>query len=119
MDVSTRMITLTRDGARDLEFPGELIGDASSRRMGGQNQSRWQEFEVYRHDDGRYVLSVRSLSQWIGEEERCDVTICASPSDLLDALSLGQGFLSGVARTAWYDACENDSELARIKNETI
>lgn len=43
-----------KDGARTLQFNGELLGKSSSWRRGS---TRWIEFELYRTESGSYVLS--------------------------------------------------------------
>jgi hypothetical protein len=43
-----------RDGARTLQFEGELLGASSSRR---RNSIRWIEFKLYRTESGTYILS--------------------------------------------------------------
>lgn len=43
-----------KDGARTLQFSGELLGESSSYRKGS---TRWIEFELYRTDNGSYILS--------------------------------------------------------------
>lgn len=43
-----------KDGARTLQFNGELLGESSSWRKGS---TRWIEFELYKTESGSYVLS--------------------------------------------------------------
>lgn len=43
-----------RDGARTLQFEGSLLGSSSSYRRGS---TRWIEFELYRTENGSYILS--------------------------------------------------------------
>lgn len=43
-----------KDGSRTLQFEGTLLGASSSFRRGS---TRWIEFEIYRTDNGSYVLS--------------------------------------------------------------
>lgn len=43
-----------KDGARTLQFNGTKLGSSSSHRYGS---TRWIEFELYRTDNGSYVLS--------------------------------------------------------------
>lgn len=43
-----------QDGARTLKFSGKLLGKSSSWRRGSQ---RWIEFELYKTENGSYVLS--------------------------------------------------------------
>lgn len=43
-----------RDGARTLQFDGTLLGASSSYRRGS---TRWIEFELYRTENGAYILS--------------------------------------------------------------
>lgn len=48
-----------RDGARTLQFSGDLLGESSSYRKGS---TRWIEFELYRTENGSYVLSRIGIS---------------------------------------------------------
>lgn len=43
-----------KDGSRTLKFNGRLLGKSSSWRRGSQ---RWIEFELYKTENGSYVLS--------------------------------------------------------------
>jgi len=43
-----------KDGSRTLQFEGKLLGESSSWRRGS---SRWIEFELYRTENGSYILS--------------------------------------------------------------
>jgi len=43
-----------KDGDRTLEFDGVLLGSSSSRR---RDSIRWIEFNIYRTENGSYVLS--------------------------------------------------------------
>ena len=43
-----------KDGSRTLQFNGKLLGKSSSWRRGS---NRWIEFELYKTENGSYVLS--------------------------------------------------------------
>jgi hypothetical protein len=43
-----------KDGARTLQFNGQLLGKSSSWRKGS---TRWIEFELYKTESGSYILS--------------------------------------------------------------
>ncbi len=43
-----------KDGSRTLQFNGRLLGESSSWRRGS---TRWIEFQLYRTDNGSYILS--------------------------------------------------------------
>ena len=43
-----------KDGSRTLQFNGKLLGKSSSWRRGS---TRWIEFELYRTENGSYILS--------------------------------------------------------------
>lgn len=43
-----------KDGSRTLQFNGKLLGRSSSSRPGA---NRWIEFELYKTENGSYVLS--------------------------------------------------------------
>ena len=43
-----------KDGARTLQFNGKVLGKSSSWRKGS---TRWIEFELYKTENGSYVLS--------------------------------------------------------------
>jgi hypothetical protein len=43
-----------KDGSRTLQFNGTLLGKSSSYRRGSH---RWIEFELYRTENGSYILS--------------------------------------------------------------
>lgn len=48
-----------KDGARTLQFNGKLLGKSSSYRRGS---NRWIEFELYKTENGSYVLSRVGIS---------------------------------------------------------
>lgn len=43
-----------KDGSRTLQFEGELLASSSSRR---KDSIRWIEFELYKTEQGSYILS--------------------------------------------------------------
>lgn len=43
-----------KDGSRTLQFNGKLLGESSSWRKGS---TRWIEFQLYKTENGSYVLS--------------------------------------------------------------
>ena len=49
-----------KDGSRTLQFSGKKLGESSSWRPGSV---RWIEFELYRTDNGAYILSRVGVSQ--------------------------------------------------------
>lgn len=59
-----------KDGARILEFEGELLSTSSSRKNGSL---RWVEFELYRTLSGSYVISRTGHSMMYHSGE-CEVT---------------------------------------------
>jgi hypothetical protein len=48
-----------KDGSRTLQFNGKLLGKSSSWRRGS---NRWIEFELYKTENGSYVLSRVGIS---------------------------------------------------------
>lgn len=48
-----------KDGSRTLQFNGKLLGRSSSHRNGSL---RWIEFELYKTENGSYVLSRTGVS---------------------------------------------------------
>lgn len=48
-----------RDGSRTLQFNGTLLGASTSYRRGS---TRWIEFELYRTENGSYILSRIGMS---------------------------------------------------------
>ena len=63
------MHKLTRTGLAPVAFEGEVIAQASSRYVRGQDHNRWHEVAVYRTAGGNYVVSVAYRTQWQGEDD--------------------------------------------------
>jgi len=64
--------TITRNGAPDIRFTGDLIGHASSKR---NSASRWTELDVYMTDTDKVVLVESGISAYEDETPRYRVEV--------------------------------------------
>jgi hypothetical protein len=79
-------ITLPRDGARPVRFPGEELARVSGRTTNGRENIRWYEITLYQHEDRRYVLAWSYQSQWQGESAHDAVQTHATMAEAFAAV---------------------------------
>jgi hypothetical protein len=65
---------LSRSGTAPLKFNGELLSSANCEYVGGQQQNRYHEIDIYRTASGKYVLAINYHTRWQGEHGTHDVT---------------------------------------------
>lgn len=75
---------LPRHSDVDLEFEGELLAEASTRRP---DKVRWQDVLLYRTESGRWIVQRIGRSSVPRETDLSDVTVCDSPEQVRLALS--------------------------------
>ena len=74
---------LQRDGMRPLSFGGIELGSVSDYYRDGKDQTRWDEYTLYRTRAGKYVLGHVYHTQWQGEASRSEASIHDSAQDAL------------------------------------
>ena len=90
---------LVNDGARDVRFTGEKLGEVSSYSLFGSRQNRWTEIGLYRTAGDKLILKIIGRSQWQGESDRHEVVICEDEAAVVTALVDGNdGRLSDLAK---------------------
>lgn len=94
-------IVVLRDGARNIRFHGEMIGEASSHSYQGPSSSRWTEISIYRTKAGAFIASIVGRTCWQGETDRHSAYLCANAAEVVEALERdNDGELSWVAKKA-------------------
>jgi hypothetical protein len=71
-----RHVEIPRSGDSPLRFNGELLASQSSRLVAGMEATRWHEMEIYRTDNGKYVIHLGWRTQWSREPSQ-DVALAA------------------------------------------
>lgn len=79
-------ITIPRTGDMPLAFAGELIDEASSRRVAGVERNRWHEIALYRTAGGKYVAHIGYRTQWQGEQEHDQAAVIDGPMAVAEYL---------------------------------
>ena len=95
--------TLTRDGGKDIQLEGELIGEATSHHYQGSRNTRWQEIDIYRTAAGKLIVQRTHKTCWEGERDAFDVEVCPSLDEVMAFLTV-DGELSDLAKEALKDA---------------
>ena len=108
-----------RDGQRDLRFEGELLAEVSDREHSGPKSNRWTEVRIYRTGGGRYVVATTNRTQWQGEWDKHDATVCETLGEVMDALTDDQGVLGRAEKEALQAACEIDETLRELEYEDV
>lgn len=75
--------TLERDGDKPLKFSGQELAWVSNQEPSGENQSRWDEYTLYRTTKGTFVIAHEYKTQWQGEICRHEVWYGPDAKDLL------------------------------------
>lgn len=60
-------IRLMRTGQPSLAFNGAVVAKHSNRGEKGPSSVRWHEVDLYRKEDGSYVVHILYRSKWRGE----------------------------------------------------
>ncbi len=121
---NVKTYTVRRDGDRDLEFSGVLLGEGRNGSGGTSGYScdwnRGTDVSIYRTVSGRYVVSVHQWSAWQGETDLHRAAACDGPEDVLSWLvdDCG-GQLGRASKEALEAAATNDEGLAGVLTERI
>lgn len=111
-----------RDGARDLAFQGELIGEGSH---GGPGEfvSDWQhgtEVAIYLTNKAKLVTAVRQWTIWEGESDVHRAAAHDTPQEAYQWLVRDcGGTLGRASKEAWETACERCGVLAGFDVEEV
>lgn len=116
-ETNMKKYRLKRDGEKDIQFKGELIGEGSSQSHSGPCSNRWTEIDIYRTEGGKYVVSIIGRTCWQGETDRFQAVICDTPADVVDAMRQ-DGYLSRVAKEA-LDELSHLPEFESVSVEEI
>jgi len=81
-DTSTKQFTIKRDGDRDLEFLGRILGTSSMKTDTG----RGTDVGIFQTEGGKYIVSVHQWTQWENERDLHRAGVCDGPQAVLDWL---------------------------------
>ena len=122
-EVKVTEIALRRDGDRDLEFRGMLLGEGCIGTDGKSynDSTRGTDVKIYRTEAGSYLASVVQWSAWDGERDIYRVLRpAAGPEELLALLKEDAGGeLGRASKEAWEEAASVDPEIAAQRNERV
>lgn len=109
-------VTLERDDRGPITFCGELIASQSSERARSQ---RWTELRIYKTTALLIPWIVQSLgvSTMEGERNFSKVVKCATAKEVVDALRLRDGRLTGLGLDTAEDASEKDERIDEYLDE--
>jgi hypothetical protein len=102
---------LRNDNGRDVKFAGYVMANATSRTNQGPRQSRWTEITIYKTKGGTYIVQIMGLTQWQGETDRHEVTVCTSEAEVIRALEGDVGYLGWLAKDALDEAGINHEQV--------
>ena len=112
-----------RDGARDLRFCGQILGEGSYGTGGNSGyQCDWNrgvDVRIYRTVRGKYVMKVYRWSQWQGEGESHDAEVCDNVQALYVALCRDDGKMPPASKEAWEAAARHDEAIRVIECEEV
>lgn len=115
-------IRVKRDGAKDLAFVGELIGEASHGGP-GEYVSDWQrgtEVSLYLTREGRLVTAVRQWTIWQEEADAHRAAVHDTPQAAYDWLVRDcGGTLGHASKECWEEACKHCGLLAGLDVEEV
>lgn len=118
------MVVIQRDGDRDLQFDGEVIGEG----VWGDETTNLVRVSVYRlknnapeTNEPRYVVNSRLTYRTDGNDSadvRHNAKVCIGPKAVLEAL-MHQGRLGKASKDAWESACDTDPDLSDERYEVL
>ncbi len=122
-DSKVKRWTLERDGDRPLRFRGEQLGEGESGSGGTSGYrcdwNRGVKVTIFRLASGGYVLRRFFWSQWQGEQDRAEATVCPTAAALLEALRDDGGELRRAEAEALDDAAGADEGIAAVAVEDL
>lgn len=65
-----------------LEFQGILLSNVNDEYKNGKNQSRWNEHQLYKMKEGKYLIYTQDITRWQGEENNENYTIFQNLEEL-------------------------------------
>lgn len=83
-NTNTTTHTLRNDGQRNVRFVGSLIASSDNHSYFGAGQNRWSEYDLYRTAAGKYICQRTRISQWQGEGNSHEVSVCGSEAQVID-----------------------------------
>lgn len=90
-EVSSKPITLRRDGKGPLKFNGERIGSATRRSQSEDNDGEMKSHEIsaklFKTTGGKYVLGVEVYNHTDEQYEAREGWIAGSPEELVELLA--------------------------------
>lgn len=97
---------LRNDEGRDIKFIGHIIADVSSHTTNGPSQNRWTEITIYRTKGGKIIVQIVGRTQWQGESDRHEVSVCETEAEVIKALEYPDdgGILGWLAKDALDEA---------------
>lgn len=111
-----------RDGARDLAFRGELIGEGSHGTPGPyvDDWQRGTEVSIYLTLKGTLITAVRQWTLWENEADVHRAAVHETPQAAYQWLVRDcGGQLGRASKEAWEDACSRCSLLANLDVEEV
>lgn len=101
---------IERDGDRDLQFSGWLLGEGVTGN-GGDYASNWTRgvhVNIYLTTGGNLVCHTERWSNWVGEGERHTAAVCRDAGEVLSWLrnDTCDGQLGRAGKKAWGMACD-------------
>jgi len=113
-----------RDGNRDLEFSGVVLGTGSFGTGGTSgfpgDWTRGTSVDIYRTVGGRYVVGVKQWSCYEGEGDIYRAAVCDTPADVFAWLvEDAGGRLGRASKEALEAAATEHAEIAAILTEQV
>lgn len=93
-----QIYVVKRDGQPPLRFRGTILGTASTKWVGGKDQSRWDEDTIYRTKAGKIVVSHEWHTLWQGEVNSSEAWTADDIEGIIDQLSYMDGGESRIPR---------------------
>lgn len=120
----TERYRIERDGDRDLEFTGSLLGEGSHGTGGNSGYScdwnRGTTVRIYRTEGGHYICAVRQWSQWQGEGELNRASVCSTAEEVLAWLTDDcGGDLGRASKEAWEKAGKVNDGISDLEVEEV
>jgi hypothetical protein len=110
---------LKNDGARNVRFTGDLVGEAGGAWHNGREQNRFTKLSLYRTTSGKFVLYKEYITRWQGEECQDSVYRFETAAEVYAHFEDADGRLGRIDKELLEDAAKVDGDFAALLVEEV
>lgn len=106
MSEDTETYTLCNDNEPNVRFVGVKLAEAENRTVSGPGQNRWDEFDLFLTQGGKFVCQKTYRTCWQNEDDTHDVSVVDTEAEVVEYFGHGD-LAKQVYKEAGIDSCRN------------